>query len=109
MGTMVAGWDKTGPNLYYVDNDGLRIKNEKFSVSKCRVGFVSTPQYRVVPLTCAPRLEAEALTLSACSTPATTTTCLLPTPANSAAAPSTTLHSATRALNAERTVCRQTI
>jgi 20S proteasome alpha/beta subunit len=33
MGTMVAGWDKTGPNLYYVDNDGLRIKNEKFSVS----------------------------------------------------------------------------
>ncbi len=33
MGTMVAGWDKTGPSLYYVDNDGLRIKNEKFSVS----------------------------------------------------------------------------
>ena len=32
MGTMVAGWDKKGPNLYYVDNDGLRIKNEKFSV-----------------------------------------------------------------------------
>jgi 20S proteasome subunit beta 5 len=37
MGTMVAGWDKTGPNLYYVDNDGLRIKNEKFSVSPCRL------------------------------------------------------------------------
>ena len=22
MGTMVAGWDKSGPQLYYVDNDG---------------------------------------------------------------------------------------
>jgi len=29
---MVAGWDKSGPNLFYVDNDGLRVKNEKFSV-----------------------------------------------------------------------------
>merc|ERR1719476_721270 len=31
-GTMVAGWDKTGPNLYYVDNDGNRHKGVKFSV-----------------------------------------------------------------------------
>jgi hypothetical protein len=38
MGTMVAGWDKTGPNLYYVDNDGLRIKNEKFSVRDLNPG-----------------------------------------------------------------------
>ena len=32
MGTMVMGWDKTGPNLYYVDNDGTRLKGTKFSV-----------------------------------------------------------------------------
>nr|ANM86169.1 proteasome subunit beta type-5-B [Stygiella incarcerata] len=32
MGTMVAGWDKTGPNLYYVDNDGMRLKGNLFSV-----------------------------------------------------------------------------
>merc|ERR1719352_1981681 len=25
-GTMVAGWDKTGPNLYYVDDEGSRYK-----------------------------------------------------------------------------------
>eukprot|EP01115_Flamella_aegyptia_P000345 TRINITY_DN104782_c0_g1_i1.p1 TRINITY_DN104782_c0_g1~~TRINITY_DN104782_c0_g1_i1.p1 ORF type:complete len:266 (+),score=59.90 TRINITY_DN104782_c0_g1_i1:44-841(+) len=31
MGTMIAGWDHTGPSLYYVDNDGERIKGEKFS------------------------------------------------------------------------------
>ena len=24
VGTMIAGWDKTGPQLYYVDNDGAR-------------------------------------------------------------------------------------
>jgi len=32
MGTMVAGFDKRGPSLYYVDNDGVRCKGEKFSV-----------------------------------------------------------------------------
>jgi len=32
MGTMIAGWDKTGPNLFYVDNDGTRLKGNKFSV-----------------------------------------------------------------------------
>lgn len=32
MGTMVTGWDKTGPGLYYVDNDGTRVKGDKFSV-----------------------------------------------------------------------------
>jgi len=32
MGTMVAGWDKTGPNLFYVDDDGRRMKNNLFSV-----------------------------------------------------------------------------
>lgn len=33
MGTMVAGWDETtGPALYYVDNDGTRLKGDRFSV-----------------------------------------------------------------------------
>jgi 20S proteasome subunit beta 5 len=27
MGTMIAGWDEAlGPNLYYIDNDGTRLK-----------------------------------------------------------------------------------
>eukprot|EP00274_Cyanoptyche_gloeocystis_P001439 CAMPEP_0196657052 /NCGR_PEP_ID=MMETSP1086-20130531/21477_1 /TAXON_ID=77921 /ORGANISM="Cyanoptyche gloeocystis , Strain SAG4.97" /LENGTH=270 /DNA_ID=CAMNT_0041990049 /DNA_START=9 /DNA_END=821 /DNA_ORIENTATION=+ len=32
MGTMIAGWDKSGPNLYYVDSEGSRIHGQKFSV-----------------------------------------------------------------------------
>jgi len=32
MGTMIAGWDKTGPNLFYVDDDGTRVKGRLFSV-----------------------------------------------------------------------------
>mmetsp|Transcript_9175 Transcript_9175/g.15635 ORF Transcript_9175/g.15635 Transcript_9175/m.15635 type:complete len:272 (+) Transcript_9175:33-848(+) len=32
MGTMITGWDKTGPGLYYVDSDGTRLKGHKFSV-----------------------------------------------------------------------------
>jgi len=32
MGTMVAGWDKTGPALYYVDSECNRIKGNLFSV-----------------------------------------------------------------------------
>jgi 20S proteasome subunit beta 5 len=32
MGTMIAGWDHTGPNLYFVDNDGTRLKGTRFSV-----------------------------------------------------------------------------
>jgi 20S proteasome subunit beta 5 len=32
MGTMIAGWDLTGPNLYMVDNDGTRLKGTRFSV-----------------------------------------------------------------------------
>lgn len=32
MGTMVAGWDKFGPALYYVDDQGTRVKHELFSV-----------------------------------------------------------------------------
>ncbi|KAJ1550265.1 Proteasome subunit beta type-5, partial [Cladochytrium tenue] len=43
MGTMVTGWDKTGPNLYYVDNDGQRLKSHLFSV-----GSGSTYAYGVL-------------------------------------------------------------
>ncbi|CAG8747103.1 17613_t:CDS:2 [Acaulospora morrowiae] len=32
MGTMITGWDKTGPNLFYVDSDGTRLKGDLFSV-----------------------------------------------------------------------------
>lgn len=43
MGTMVTGWDKTGPALYYVDNDGTRIKGDLFAV-----GSGSTYAYGVL-------------------------------------------------------------
>lgn len=43
MGTMIAGWDKTGPHLYYVDNDGTRMKGNIFSV-----GSGSTYAYGVL-------------------------------------------------------------
>lgn len=29
---MIMGWDKTGPALFYVDNDGTRLKGNLFSV-----------------------------------------------------------------------------
>ena len=32
MGTMIAGWDKKGPGLYYVDSDGTRTDGKVFSV-----------------------------------------------------------------------------
>jgi len=33
MGTMIAGWDKgIGPNLYYCDSEGTRVKGNHFSV-----------------------------------------------------------------------------
>jgi 20S proteasome subunit beta 5 len=32
MGTMLAGWDKTGPALFYVDSDGTRSKGNLFCV-----------------------------------------------------------------------------
>lgn len=37
MGTMITGWDKTGPHLYYVDNDALRIQGDLFSVGEFMV------------------------------------------------------------------------
>jgi len=32
MGTMITGWDKTGPRLFYVDSDGTRLSGQRFSV-----------------------------------------------------------------------------
>ncbi|KAK7113871.1 proteasome subunit beta type-5-like [Littorina saxatilis] len=32
MGTMIVGWDKRGPGLYYVDSDGERLDGSVFSV-----------------------------------------------------------------------------
>lgn len=29
VGTMICGWDKTGPQIYYVDNDGTRLKADE--------------------------------------------------------------------------------
>jgi len=43
MGTMICGWDKKGPGLYYVDSDGTRMTNELFSV-----GSGSTYAYGVL-------------------------------------------------------------
>jgi len=43
MGTMVTGWDKTGPQLYYVDNDATRLHGNMFSV-----GSGSTYAYGVL-------------------------------------------------------------
>jgi 20S proteasome subunit beta 5 len=40
---MVAGWDKQGPGLFYVDSDGTRLKNHLFSV-----GSGSTYAYGVL-------------------------------------------------------------
>jgi 20S proteasome subunit beta 5 len=44
MGTMITGWDENGgPELYYVDNDGTRLKGNLFSV-----GSGSTYAYGVL-------------------------------------------------------------
>jgi len=32
MGTMICGWDKTGPQIFYVDSDGQRLGGPLFSV-----------------------------------------------------------------------------
>ncbi|XP_005994469.1 proteasome subunit beta type-5 [Latimeria chalumnae] len=32
MGTMICGWDKRGPGLYFVDSEGNRITGDNFSV-----------------------------------------------------------------------------
>merc|ERR1711998_529342 len=42
MGTMVTGWDKTGPQLYYVDNDGNRLHADPHKSPYFSVGSGST-------------------------------------------------------------------
>lgn len=43
MGTMITGWDKKGPGLFYVDDDGTRLKGRLFSV-----GSGSTYAYGII-------------------------------------------------------------
>lgn len=43
MGCMLGGFDNTGGNLFYIDNDGTRIKGTYFSV-----GSGSTYAYGVL-------------------------------------------------------------
>lgn len=43
MGTMICGWDQTGPSLYYVDDEGTRLKGDVFCV-----GSGSTYAYGVI-------------------------------------------------------------
>lgn len=47
-GTMICGWDKKGPGLYYVDSDGMRMTGNVFSV-----GSGSTYAYGVLDQACA--------------------------------------------------------
>jgi len=32
IGSMICGWDQKGPNIFYVDSDGTRLKGQKFCV-----------------------------------------------------------------------------
>lgn len=32
MGVMVAGWDRTGPHLYFLNDDGTRLEGRLFSI-----------------------------------------------------------------------------
>ena len=54
MGTMVTGWDKTGPQLYYVDNDATRLKGDLFAV-----GSGSTYAYGVLDSYYRPDMSVE--------------------------------------------------
>eukprot|EP00546_Thalassionema_frauenfeldii_P014392 CAMPEP_0178917416 /NCGR_PEP_ID=MMETSP0786-20121207/13234_1 /TAXON_ID=186022 /ORGANISM="Thalassionema frauenfeldii, Strain CCMP 1798" /LENGTH=284 /DNA_ID=CAMNT_0020590963 /DNA_START=41 /DNA_END=895 /DNA_ORIENTATION=+ len=54
MGTMITGWDETGPQLYYVDDDGTRLKGRYFSV-----GSGSTYAYGVLDTHYRPDLTVE--------------------------------------------------
>ncbi|XP_078268863.1 proteasome subunit beta type-5-like [Rhinoraja longicauda] len=55
MGTMICGWDKRGPGLYYVDNEGNRVSGEAFSV-----GSGSVYAYGVLDRVYKPDLEPAA-------------------------------------------------
>ncbi|XP_065715398.1 proteasome subunit beta type-5 [Patagioenas fasciata] len=55
MGTMIAGWDKRGPGLYYVDSEGTRVPGSAFSV-----GSGSTYAYGVLDRSLRPGLSVDA-------------------------------------------------
>lgn len=55
MGTMICGWDKTGPQIYYVDSDGQRMPGNLFSV-----GSGSTFAYGVLDTGYSYELEVDA-------------------------------------------------
>lgn len=45
MGTMIIGWDKKGPGLYYVDDSGLRYSGDTFAAgsgSPYAIGVIDT-------------------------------------------------------------------
>jgi len=54
MGTMITGWDGTGPQLYYVDDDGTRLHGRYFSV-----GSGSTYAYGILDTYYRPDLTVE--------------------------------------------------
>ena len=47
VGTMICGYDKTGPQIYYVDNDGTRLKADERRSYFC-VGSGSSYAYGVL-------------------------------------------------------------
>ncbi|XP_014749167.1 PREDICTED: proteasome subunit beta type-5 [Sturnus vulgaris] len=61
LGTMVCGWDKRGPGLYYVDSEGQRVAGSAFAV-----GSGSSYAYGVLDRgLCSPvATEAEAAALA---------------------------------------------
>lgn len=54
MGTMITGWDKTGPRLFYVDSDGSRLEGDLFSV-----GSGSTYAYGILDAEYRPDMSVE--------------------------------------------------
>jgi len=58
MGTMITGWDKTGPQLYYVDDDGQRLQATG-DMPLFSVGSGSTYAYGVLDAGYRPDLTSE--------------------------------------------------
>ncbi|KAL0588895.1 Proteasome subunit beta type-5 [Plecturocebus cupreus] len=50
MGTMICGWDKRGPCLYYVDSEGNCISGATFSVGSRSV-YVNGSWIKAIPMT----------------------------------------------------------
>lgn len=54
IGSMIIGTDKNGPDLYFVDNDGIRLKGTWFSI-----GSGSIFAYGVLDTSIKPNLTKE--------------------------------------------------